>query len=315
MRVALFLLIIFLVTNGGRGYAAPANVDGDPTKRIALSFDDAPKSNGPRFSGDERTAILIDVLESVEAGPAVFFIKTSNFQRPGGRERVARYADAGHLIANHTHSHSWLKQTDTHQYIEDIDLAEELLQGFPNRRAWFRFPFLDEGIPRAKRDAVRTALNERGLMNGYVTIDNYDWYLDTKWKAAVDEGRSVDIEALRGVYVEMLMGAVTFFHDMAVESLKQSPAHVLLLHENDVAAMFVGDLVTALRAEGWVIVSPDEAYADPIASVVPRTLMTQQGHIAALAVDAGLDPRTLTHLAIEEDQIDALLSERNVFGE
>jgi hypothetical protein len=41
---------------------------------------------------------------------------------------------------------------------------------------------------------------------------------------------------------------------------------------------------------------------------------TDMGY-AALAVDAGLDPRILTHLAIEETQIDALLVERGVFGE
>ena len=281
MRVAFFLLIVGVVTSIDVGYAASAGSVDYSARRIALSFDDAPKGAGPKFSGDER---------------------------------VARYAAAGHLIANHTHSHFWLKRTDTDQYIEDIDRAEDLLQGFENRRAWFRFPFLDEGTPRAKRDAVRAALEERGLMNGYVTVDNYDWYLDAKWKTAVDEGRCVDIEALRGVYVDMLMGAVAFFHELALESLNQSPAQVILLHENDVAAMFIGDLVTALRAEGWSIVSPDEAYADPIAKVVPKTLMTRQGHIAALAVDAGLDPRILTHLAIEETQIDTLLVERGVFG-
>ena len=62
------------------------------------------------------------------------------------------------------------------------------------------------------------------------------------------------------------------------------------------------------------IVSPDVAYADPVASIVPQTLMTRQGHIAALAIDAGLDNRTLTHLAIEETEIDTLLDERRVFG-
>ena len=315
MRVVLYLLIVGVMISGDPVRVSAANLDSNTSKRIALSFDDAPKGAGPRFSGDERAVVLIDALESVAAGPVVFFIKTSNFERPGGRERVARYADAGHLIANHTHSHNWLKRTDANQYIEDIDQAEDLLQGFPNRRAWFRFPFLDEGTPREKRDAVRAALIERGLMNGYVTVDNYDWYLDSKWKMAVDEGRKVNIDALRGVYVDMLMGAVTYFDDLAIESLDRSPAHVILLHENDVAAMFIGDLITALRADGWSIVSPDEAYADPVAKVVPKTLMTRQGHVGALAVDAGVDPGTLTHLAIEEDQIDALLAERGVFGE
>jgi len=314
MRVVLYLLIAGVLLSANPACAASSDAARDSTKRIALSFDDAPKGDGPKFSGDERAAVLIDALAAAETGPVVFFVKTSNLGRPGGSERVARYAAAGHLIANHTHSHSWLNRTATNKYIDDIDHAEELLQGFENRRSWFRFPYLDEGTPRAKRDAVRIALDERGLMNGYVTVDNYDWYLDVKWKTAVNEGRSVDIEALRGVYVDVLMGAVAFYQDIALESIDQSPAHVILLHENDVAAMFIGDLVVALRTEGWSIVSPDEAYADPIAKSVPETLMTRQGHIAALAVDAGLDPRTLTHLAIEESQIDALLAERQVFS-
>jgi peptidoglycan/xylan/chitin deacetylase (PgdA/CDA1 family) len=173
MRVTFFLLLIGVVTSTNVGYAAAADSDDASNKRIALSFDDAPKGAGPRFSGDERAAVLMAALESAEAGPAVFFVKTSNLQRPGGSDRVARYAAAGHLIANHTHTHPWLKRTDTDQYIEDIDRAEDLLRGFENRRAWFRFPFLDEGTPRAKRDAVRAALQERGGMHRSCTDENF----------------------------------------------------------------------------------------------------------------------------------------------
>jgi hypothetical protein len=113
----------------------------------------------------------------------------------------------------------------------------------------------------------------------------------------------------------LILGAVEFYDSLAVSTLGRSPAHVLLLHENDLAAAFVDDLVIALRVAGWTIVSPDEAYADPIASIVPQTLMTRQGHVGALAVDAGADPRTFSHRAIEEEQIDAMLEERGVFGE
>ncbi len=264
MSVTLFLMIPGLISCG--------DADRTTGKRIALSFDDAPKDDGPIFSGDERGVRLIEALDAAGTGPAVFFVTTSHFDLPGGKERVTRYADAGHLIANHSHSHLWLKQTDTDKYIDDIDTAEELLEGFDNRRPWFRFPFLDKG-------------------------------------------RAVDIEALRGVCVEVLLEGVSFYERVANESLRTPPAHVLLLHENDVAAMFIGDLISAQRGQGWSIVSPDEAYADPIARSVPDTLLTNQGHVAALAIDAGLDNRTLTHLAIEEDQIDALLQERDVFGE
>lgn len=284
------------------------------TKRITLSFDDAPRGAGPMFSGDERAARLIRTLASATKVPVVFFVTPRGFERAGGRERIERYAAAGHLIANHTDRHPWLSRTETEEYLAGVDTAERLLAGIENRRPWFRFPYLDEGTPREKRDRVRAGLAKRGLRNGYVTVDNYDWYIESKWQAAVKQGRSVNMEALRDVYVEMLTGAVEFYDQAAVEALGRSPAHVLLLHENDLAAMFVGDLVAALREAGWSVISPDEAYADPVAERVPHTLATRQGHIGALAIESGRTPNTMTHLAIEETQIDALLEERAVFG-
>ncbi len=311
---AAILAAILIAACACQPVRVPHVVEAEHAKRIALSFDDAPKGEGPVFAGNERALALLAALNRSDIESAVFYVNSGKFERPGGRARVASYADAGHLIGNHSHSHLWLNRTDTTSYIKDIDKAEKLLDGFANRRAWFRYPYLDEGRSAEKVAALSEALEERGLKNGYVTIDNYDWYLDSKWKQAVDEGRSVDVEALRGVYVEMLMGAVRFYDDIAIESLGRSPAHMLLLHENDVAAMFIEDLVAALRKDGWSIITPDEAYADPIAGRVPETLITGQGRVAALAIDAGLDNRTLTHLAIEETQIDALLIERDVFG-
>ena len=285
------------------------------TKRIALSFDDAPRGNGPKFTGDERAKALIDSLAESKSGPVVFFVTTRGFDKPGGKQRIESYAKAGHLIANHSHSHQWLMRTDTQEYIADIDIAEQNLAGVENRRPWFRFPFLDEGTPLEKRDAVRSALKQRGIINGYVTIDNYDWYIDSRWKKAVRSGRSVDMDALEKAYVDMLMGAVHFYDEMAVETFGRSPVHTLLLHENDVAALFIDDLIAALRADGWEIVSPDAAYADPIAAIEPQTLKTRQGHVAALAIEAGRDAKTFSHLAIDEKLIDAFLLERKVFGE
>ncbi|MEL7489216.1 MAG: polysaccharide deacetylase family protein [Pseudomonadota bacterium] len=284
-------------------------------KRIALSFDDAPRGQGPMFSGSERTQRLIETLRSAEAGPVVFFVTTNGLEKENGFERIRRYARAGHLIANHTHNHPWLRDTPAAVYISNIDQAEALLEDLPNRRPWFRYPFLDEGRPLDRRLAVYDALQQRGLKNGYVTIDNYDWYMEQQWKRAVRDGRTVNLNALRGAYVDMLMGAVSFYDQAAREALGRSPAHILLLHENDVAALFVDDLVAALRADGWRIISPDEAYDDPINRRQPTTMRTGQGRIAALAIDAGRDPRTMTHLAIEENQIDAMLEQRNVFGD
>lgn len=285
----------------------------DTQKTIALSFDDAPRGEGPKWTGDERARQLIDSLERARVDQVVFFVTPREFERDGGLERIRRYGQAGHLIANHSNRHHWLSRTDPWQYLVDIDRAEEQLVDLPGHRPWFRYPYLDEGRGQPRQAIVAEGLAARGLRNGYVTVDNYDWYLESKWLQAVRAGHWVDEAALGKAYVDLLISAVRFYDALAVEYLGRSPAHVLLLHENDLAAEYIDELVAALEADGWRIISPVQAYRDPIASRVPRTLKTGQGRVAALAIDAGADPRTFTHLAIEEDQIDAWLEQRKVF--
>ena len=70
---------------------------------------------------------------------------------------------------------------------------------------------------------------------------------------------------------------------MAKEVLGRSPKHVLLLHENDLAALFIKDLIKHIRESGGKIISPAEAYKDPIADFIPNVLMNNQGRIAAIA--------------------------------
>src|SRR5690606_25473428 len=153
----------------------------------------------------------------------------------------------------------------------------------------------DEGRDLARRDAMRAALAQRELINAYVTIDNYDWHIDGLAARAVSEGREISQGALRDLYVETLVGAANFDEAMALDTPGRSPAHVLLLHETDIAAMFMADLVSALRADGWTIVTMDEAYRDPIAQVEPDTLFLGGGRLSAIAATAGKAPQQLVH--------------------
>ena len=280
---------------------------------IALSFDDAPRGNGAFFSGSERTDLLIKALRSVDAPPAVFFVTTKGLNQSKGQDRILKYAEAGHLIANHSDTHPFASRVGLEAMISEIDAAEEKLAGFANRRPWFRFPFLDEGKTQDLRDNIRKALDAREISNGYVTVDNFDWYLASQTKKAVREGRSVDMKALREAYVEMLVQAVRIYDQLTQDGLDQKLPHVLLLHENDLAALFVDDLIVALRQDGWAIISPDEAYSHPVAKKIPSTLNTGSGHFAALSVDAGLSEERLKTWVLDETAIDRFVSEKKVF--
>lgn len=261
-------------------------------RRIAISFDDAPRSAGAWLTPDGRTSMLIDGLREAGVQQAAFFVNPDFVTRTngaGGEARIAAYAAAGHVIANHGFGHQRLSAVSVEAYVADIDAAEAWLAGQPGRRPWFRFPYLDEGrTDHAKRDAVRAALAQRGLVNGYVTIDASDWNIENLTIAAVAAGTPVDRARLRDHYVSAHVESANFYDDLAVRTLGRSPAHMLLLHETDVAALFIADLVAALRADGWTIISADEAYADPIARMVPDTRSAQGTLTEAMAWERGL---------------------------
>ena len=273
----------------------------EPRGRIALTFDDAPRGNGPVYSGPERTDRLIEALDAAGVEGVMFFVTTGNLEKaPRGAERLRAYVDAGHRLANHSHSHPWLWRSTVEDYIADLDLSIERLGDFDGTSPFYRFPFLDEGRSEKKRDVLRTALAARGLRNGYVTVDNYDWYMNALLGEAVKAGHDIDRTAWCAEYVAIMADGVIFYDRIARQTLGRSPDHVLLLHENDLAALCIGDLVYALQADGWTFISAETAFEDAIADRAPDTLFNNQGRVAALAHEAGRAPRSLIHESEDE---------------
>lgn len=281
MRWLVALLVCMLA-------AAPAAAQ----KRIALSFDDVPRNAGGFLAPDARAKRLVHALKKAGVKQAVFFVTVGNLEKSGtgdGAANIERYVAAGHVIANHSFAHPHLSGMPAADYLADIDRAETWLKGRAGYRPWFRYPFLDEGgKDKAKRDTVREGLRARGLSNGYVTAESSDWNIEGLAAAAKKDGKRVDMAALRALYVESHVEAAEYYDALAVKVLGRSPAHVMLLHETDIAAMFVGDLVKALQAKGWEIVTADAAYADPIRELRPDTPFAQGTLTEALAWEKGL---------------------------
>jgi peptidoglycan/xylan/chitin deacetylase (PgdA/CDA1 family) len=307
MNGALKFIIVALAIALGMAPAAAQD------KRIALSFDDIPRFQGGFMTPDERTVKLIAGLREAGVGQAAFFVTSGNLEDDygaNGETRIRAYIAAGHVIANHSYSHSHLSDNTIADYIADLDKTEAWLEGRPGRRPWYRFPYLDEGRDVERRDALRAALRERGLSNGYVTVDMWDWAIDDLASKAVRENRAIDREALREFYVETIVRGADFFDRTARATLGRSPAHVLLLHETDLNALFIADVVAALRADGWTIVPIDEAYRDPIAEAEPDTLYLGGGRINALAAAAGRDPDELAYDRNNDAELTRLFEER-----
>lgn len=263
-------------------------------KRIALTFDDVPRQSGAFLSPDERTEKLILALKLAKVKQAAFFINPGRLDTPdgqGGEARISAYVAAGHVIANHSFSHPHLSKIEADAYLADIDAAAVWLQGHPGNRPWFRFPYLAEGgADKVKRDAIRAGLKERGLRNGYVTADGSDWHLEDLTLQAKKDGKPMDMEALRKLYIQVQMSAVEYHDALAQKTLGRSPAHVLLMHETDLAALFLPDFVEELRRNGWKIITADEAFADPISKAMPDVPFAYGTLIGSMAWEKDVKP-------------------------
>ena len=278
------------VANETMALPAPVAMSG---KRIAFSFDDAPRGKGAFLEPNERPKLLIEALKTAGIEQAAFFINTGRITAyDNDAADIAAYAEAGHVLANHTAKHSKLSAVSVETFLADIDAAEVWLKDKPNYRPWFRFPFLDEGRKnRAKRDAVRIGLKKRGLMNGYVTVDASDWYLEDMAISAARAGKIMDWNALRDLFVESYVQSANFSDDLARRTLYRAPVQMILLHETDLAAMFVDDLAAALKADGWTIVTADEAYLDPIANMEPDVDFADGTRTQMLAAERNIGNR------------------------
>ena len=235
-------------------------------KRIAISFDDTPRGPGAFLHVDARPQLLLTQLHQAGVRQAAFFVNPGRVDASNGHAAtIQSYAAAGHVLADHTATHISLSGTTADKFLADIDAAEGWLKPQKNYRPWFRFPELDEGgKDLAKRDAVRAGLKARGLTGGYVTADGWDWYLESLTADAAKAGSHMDMVALRLLYIDTHVKAADFADRLGRRTFGKAPNQILLLHDTDLAALYVGDLAKALRADGWTIISADEAYAKPL---------------------------------------------------
>jgi peptidoglycan-N-acetylglucosamine deacetylase len=249
-----------------------------------------PRGPGAFLDVGQRPQVLIAALKAGGIRQAVFFANPGRISAANkGAEAIAAYAAAGHLIANHTSRHIVLSSVSAQTFLADVDAAENVLKTKSNYRPWLRFPQLDEGgRDKLKRDAVRAGMKMRGIRHGYVTADGWDWYMESRTLEAKRAGKVMDVAALRDLYVETHVESAEFSDRLARRMFKKPPVQMLLLHETDLAALFVEDLAKALRAKGWEIVPADYVYSDPMAAMIPNSDVTNGTWLEMLAWEKGL---------------------------
>ena len=134
--IATFLIASLMVAWGcyfiQSGFFVKALYSGDPDqKEIAITFDDGPHENTP---------VLLDILASNQV-KAAFFCIGKNI--PGREKIINRILDEGHVIGNHSYSHSnMIDLWPLNRLIDDVTRAEnEILKTTGKKVKLFRPPY------------------------------------------------------------------------------------------------------------------------------------------------------------------------------
>ena len=251
---------------------------------VAITMDDPNTDPTPMYSFAERNRAILDHLGKRDVR-AMLFVCGKRVDNPDGATILRAFDNAGHVLANHSYSHrNYNDQAMTcDAMLADIARCETLLEDYKHKQKRFRFPYLKEGETVEKRDTIRKALKSQRFTLGHVTIDTSDWAYDMRLVARLKTDPKSSLDAFRAAYIKHILDRAHYYDDLAKKVVGRTIKHTLLIHYNLISALFLGDLIDALRENGFRIVSPDVAYEDAIFATQPNTVPAGESLVWSLA--------------------------------
>jgi peptidoglycan/xylan/chitin deacetylase (PgdA/CDA1 family) len=261
-------------------------------------MDDFHWRNAVKLTAQERNQSILDTVNKHSIKAAAFVVGR-NIEDQEGKDLIAAWDKAGHLIANHTYSHRDFNdpESDLKTYCEDILRAEALLKEFPGFRKYLRFPMLKEGDTPAKRDGMRTFMTQNGYRNGHVTIDNSDWAIDQRLTARLKKDPNADLKPYRDFYLEHMWARAEYYDSLAHRVKGRYVKHTILMHFNLLNGLFLNDLIEMFKRKNWEPIDAEEAFTDSVFLAQPKVVPAGESIIWSLAKEKGTIAKKLRYPA------------------
>ena len=266
--------------------------------QFSITMDDFNWLDAVKLAPTARNYSILQTL-AAHSHKAALFVIGRNIENDVGKELLAWWDRAGHMIANHTYSHRNYnaRETNAQEYQQDILRAEALLKKFPRFKRYFRFPMLKEGDTVAKRDAMRSFLAKHGYRNGSVTIDNSDWAIDQRLTTRLRNDPDADVKPYRDYYLEHMWARSEYYDSLAQRVLNRSVKHTVLVHFNLLNGLFLDDLLRMYKSKGWQLIDAEEAFNDPVFAMQPKVVPAGESIVWSLAKEKGTIAKSLRYPA------------------
>ena len=291
MRPVLLILLVSFISLTGK-----MDMTEKDAPALAFSFDDGNPNDILTYKGEEWNNRIVQTLKKYKID-AVWFVEAKNMNNNKGKLLLKNWDRSGNLIANHTFTHLNYddEKVSIERYENEILSCDSFIHTYINYRKLFRFPYLKAGNSERKRDGILSFLKNINYNQGWVTIDNSDWYINSRMIRSLQQNPKRNIEDYKKYYLEHIYDRAVYYNTLSEEINQREIKHTLLLHFNLTTALFLEDLIKMFKARGWRIENYSSAIKDPIYNFQPSSLPNEQSLIWMQAKELGSFDKVLRY--------------------
>ena len=283
-------LLCFVTLYLGNPLQLAGRASGSSSKAVAITVDDLPgavpgtgQSVGNLRDLQEINRKIPQVFKAHRV-PAIGFVNEWKLQVSGERDaRVAllqTWLDAGLTLGNHTYTHASFQTTPLAQYEEDTIRGEvvtrTLMKAAGQDERYFRHPFLQTGPTAEAKAAFEEFLKAHGYQVAPVTVDNDDYMFNDALGTAIEKKDEQLARKIRSAYLDHMNAAFDYYEAAARSLFHRDIPQILLIHDSELNAECLDDVLTNLERRGYRFVPLGEALADA-AYTTPDLFIGPQG--------------------------------------
>ncbi len=260
------------------------------THTVALTIDDL-----PFVTGDDSPMLPADASHAAAANrkllsslvrrhiPVTGFVIQKSVDALGpdsGSQILEQWTQSGFDLGNHTYEHPNFDDLTIEQFEDQIVRGETsivpLMKSAGRKVEFFRFPANHTGDTTEKHDAIAGFLAQRGYSLAPCTIETSDWMFNlayVRMLALHDRGSAA---RLRKDYLTFTAAQIDYFGRLNKQVLGYEPPQIMLIHDNQLNADVIDELVALFQTRQYRWVTLREAENDPVYQK-PETFITKYG--------------------------------------
>lgn len=235
-------------------------------KEMAITFDELPGSQS--FGEVDYQAINYLVLQALKKHKvkATGFVVGSYIE--DNFDLLGEWLNQGHQLGNLTFNQQDFNDVDFDSFIRDIvhgeDALEPMLEGFGQKKRFFRYPYLHYGTSVEGKREVQQFLEDHNITVAHATIVVEDYLYNLSLEKVGKTPDSAQYEQLMNDYINHVLDQIEGTERMAREVLGRPCRQILELRANRLNAIYLDEMLTQIEKIGYKFISLDRALNDKL---------------------------------------------------